>query len=777
MGRITKKFIALVLVISMMLATVPVSALASSSEEYLADLRLVYADKYEDAVSIVASSMFDDYEVLNYNLNNKSGKTGTWLAYKTTDDIELAITDIAVMQMQGGYQEGNYQAMLAQSRSEYEIMSQLYCDAIDYFVEAYESGDFLADCAFRQLNFFCDNDDHNGDLLGDIFVTGIDPAELATIFMQGNVHAIKNIRSLIAMGCAYNDSGEHYLEIVGSMAAEMNDDPEVFADEDYDEDALIIAGSMITFRDMFEELATEEADFDFSDGNFTDKELYYAEYKAIADRFRDVEYLGEQTLYDFTLAYELDEEDLSSLYPLVAAMNKGQTALNKLGHFYDVVRYSMSEYPEEMLDEEISRQEETYSVMPFDIYSGVDRSIFVGTFALTSEAYREDASTGSGFLSHILDDGAWVKTALTGAGVVIGTGLMVWAALRTKSHIAANHAISAAASAESAKAAAQAALDSYVFNANAEVAAKSAEALVEYGFSASDSYGQIVDGILSKLFANTEFANTVMNMGFDMKVMALNVQSSQLTTAEAAAVKLINTDVIKTQIATKKAAQNALDEAVKNTAEVAGNAAGVSTGAIVLTTAMYALSAVLLVLSAYNIGVTIKNYLHPEYDDIPTALVDLIVTDDGDRYIKYDVVFDVEDEESAADLNAFSGERWNALYYTTSYEAGKPLLAEFNISTDNNTPKEGYAPVHRFGEVVSYNVNRYHRTSSAESIYLSVKQSDKNKSAVEGVPELVGSMLSFGYTFLAAGLGAAAGAGITLGVQSKAGSKKRNKED
>jgi hypothetical protein len=149
-------------------------------------------------------------------------------------------------------------------------------------------------------------------------------------------------------------------------------------------------------------------------------------------------------------------------------------------------------------------------------------------------------------------------------------------------------------------------------------------------------------------------------------------------------------------------------------------------------------------------------------------MVDLIDTKDGDRYIKYDVVYEAEYNEdggySAADLNAFEANRWNALYFTKSYEAGKPLLAgEFVISNTSNVPGEKHMPVHRFGEVVCYNLNKYNFNDD-HSIYLSVKQSDNQKAAVKDVPKLVGSVFSAGYYFLAGGVGIVAGVGGTIGT-------------
>ena len=174
--------------------------------------------------------------------------------------------------------------------------------------------------------------------------------------------------------------------------------------------------------------------------------------------------------------------------------------------------------------------------------------------------------------------------------------------------------------------------------------------------------------------------------------------------------------------------------------------------------------------SAFRLGKTLYDYYHPEYEDVPLALVDLVETVDGDRFIKYDVVYNAETNKDgvyeAADLNAFEAKRWNALYYTKSYEAGKPILANaFSISNNNNKPKTDYTPVHRFGEVVCYDLNKY-TFSSDTNIYLSVKHSKNDKSAVAEVPEVVGSMFGTGFLFLAGGIGVIAGVGGLLATQT-----------
>ena len=221
MKKVYKSIISIILVISMLICAVVPGFAAEAEEEYICELRLIYAEDYEEALEILSEGEFSDYKLLNENLNEDSDEIGVWLAYKTTTDIDDAITDIAVMQMDGGYNIGNYQEMIKESFTEYLKMGENYLKAIEYFAEAYDAGDFMADAAFRQLNFYTvvsmgipkdKIPDFEGERLGDIFYDGIDEEELATMFMQGNSYALKNIRSLLAMGVSYNEDGMHYLE-------------------------------------------------------------------------------------------------------------------------------------------------------------------------------------------------------------------------------------------------------------------------------------------------------------------------------------------------------------------------------------------------------------------------------------------------------------------------------------------------------------------------------------------------------------------------------------
>ena len=750
-----KYVISMILVLALIFsASVTALAAGKDDEEYLSDLRIIYAADYNEAAEILADTELEGYKLLNANLNDKTGKIGVWLAYKTTTDIEDAITDMAIMQMNGGYNEGNYKEMIKKSYNEYVAMGENYLDAIEYFNNAYDAGHYLTEIAYRQLNFYNvvtvgieDEPDFEGELLGDIFYDGIEATEIATMFMEGNVHALANIRSLIAMGVSYNEDGLTYLEKVANEALAMTNDPTVYDNENYEELANIIAPTLTTFRDMFKELAAHESDLNYDDEEFTELEIQYMECMAMAMMMQSVEYLDGKTLYDFCLSYDITKTDIIKLYPLVAALNDGQIAMTKVAHFYDVVRYSVSLESNEVIEEELAALEEKYNANPFNVYSGVDRTIYRDTFALTSEAYRADAYTEAGLSAVIMGAPYSFDSMMTAVGIVGLATLTIGGVFHLENLISAKLAV------KKYNEMIVAYNNTWIVTQDVVVNGQSynAAALLDGFFMNGDP---ILDSVPDEVFNS-------WNRGQLYDFYLENLDPSN--PAHTQYIEQIN--IIKAELEQARQHSPGLksfrDKAEAATQRYAGN--------MNLIYGFYIAGGIMSIISAINIGLSVYNYYHPDYDDIPTAMVDLIDTVDGDRYIKYDVVYEAEAQKDgtyiAADLNAFQASRWNALYYTKSYEAGKPLLAdEFVISNNNHTPANNYMPVHRFGEAVCYDLNKYNYDDD-QSIYLSVKQSENQKSAVADVPEVVGSVFSAGFYFLAGGIGIAAGVGGTIATQ------------
>ena len=745
MTKMFKNILSMMLVLTLLfLATVPVYATEKSEEVYLSDLRIVYAEDYNEAKSILADCDLEGYNLFNANLNANTGKIGVWLAFKTTTDIEDAITDIAIMQMNGGYNEGNYQEMIKQSYAEYLAMGEIYLTAIEYFNMAYNAGHYLTDLAYRQLNFYTvktegieELPDFEGELLGDIFYDGIEVSDLATMFMEGNSYALNNIRSLLAMGVSYNEDGKTYLEKVADEAEKYEADKNIYENEDYAETASMVAATITVFRDMLKELSAYESELNYENDELTELEVKYLNHKSLAELMRGVNYLNGKTLYDFCLGYTLNSDDYTNLYPLVAALNEGQLALTKVAHYYDVVRYSVSIEENSEIDAEIDAATEKYSADPFNVYEGVDRTIYRDTFALTSEAYRADAFTESGLSAMIFSSGKYtaaVNIGIIGSVITLaGIGPHIYGYMHPQKYLAQYNDILTLSKTEFAD-----------------------KILTSSGPYSMMNANDAMDKIFSELVTDEKVLTQSINEGWYFAEKYDYISENKLFTD--------NQEIIDGWKQLDEALGQHLeqDELFMDSKQLTDKVLDRSNTITNVAYGMYVVGGLMMLASAIKIGLGVYNYYHPEYSDIPTAMVDLIETKDGDRYIKYDVVYEAEAQKdgsyAAADLNAFQANRWNALYYTKSYEAGKPLLAgEFVVSNNNNVPEKGYAPVHRFGEVVSYNINKYNFNDDT-SIYLSVKQSEDDKSAVSGVPDIIGSIFGSNSTAIVAGASAAAGA-------------------
>ena len=759
MRKILKRIISMTLILSLFICSnLPIAA--EEEEEYLADLRIIYAENYQEACDILADTELEGYRVLDADLNVATGEIGVWLAYSTTTDIDDAITDIAVMQMNGGYREGNYQEMIKQSYQEYLALGDNYLVAIDYFNRALDAGHYLTEIAHRQLNFYnvvtegiTDEPDFEGERIGDIFYNGIERKELATMFMEGNSHALDNIRSLLAMGVSYNPDGTTYLEKVGEEAERYASNPKVYDNEDYSNLAALIAPVIKIFGDMFRELDLHADELNYEDEDLTELELKYLEYQSIATLMRKVDYPGDKTLYDFCYNYELNLDDVSEIYPFVAALNEGQLAMVKVNHFYDVVRYSVMMEQSDDVDEKLSALEEEYAEYPFNVYSGVDRTIYRDTFALTSEAYRADAFTEDGLTAALWGGSGAFGITMNVIGIIGATVFATGAGLHILNYVNYNQVMD-------------------LYEQGSAVFMQSWAESVELTIEGETDYAS---NLIEMIYMRNEFPDEALDttgwtfkQKYDhlAKVLDPNNAAHKGMLQDFNAVRE-NLEYAMSNNETMSSAKTAAENAPANYAEN-----------MTFIRYMYIVGGIMALISAFRVGYSIWNYYHPEYDDIPTALVDLIDTPDGDRYIKYDVVYGAElgdyNELVAADLNAFKAQRWNALYYTKSYEAGKSLLAdEFEVDTRSNVPDKNYMPVHGFGEVICYNLNKYNYNDDC-SIYLSIKQSERNKSAVADVPELIGSVFSAGWLVLAGGCGITVGAGATILVENIV-KRKKNK--
>jgi hypothetical protein len=375
--------------------------------------------------------------------------------------------------------------------------------------------------------------------------------------------------------------------------------------------------------------------------------------------------------------------------------------------------------------------------------------------ALTSAASRAEAYTDSKTLSETLfGNGAWISTSLQIASGAVGAGLLAWALKRTFG----------GSSKEFATTLSEKVI--YRIDVKAQKAVEAAKNFMIKGKTAE----QIINDLYKTAGRKVYNDDLLASMPFHEKYNNLykNIYEYKLSTQELR------------NLASVRAKAEYYHAQSYNTAVEKAKAASKLTSRL-FTGALYIAGAAATAYSAYSIGKKIYDYYNPTYDAVPEAMVDLIRTQDGDRYIKYDVVLEAKAKKdggyAAGDLNAYKGQRWNALYYTKSYEAGKPLLAEFVLSNTTNRAGKDHLAVHRFGEEVCYDLNKYNFSNKSDNVFLSVAQSENQKSAVADVPDIVGSIFGAGMWLIAGAAGALVGVGGTLGVQALSKKKKASEAD
>ena len=221
----------------------------------------------------------------------------------------------------------------------------------------------------------------------------------------------------------------------------------------------------------------------------------------------------------------------------------------------------------------------------------------------------------------------------------------------------------------------------------------------------------------------------------------------------------------------------AITYTVKNTIESAGlNGATYSfthTATYVSTTGILFWTTVALALVTAGLaGISSwYGYHNPDYTPIPDTMIDVRETDLGDKYIKYSAAKVYNDKDGRnADLNAYQGKEWIALYYTKDATAGKCLTPNFVYSDSNSTIARRHQGISMFGETKAFNLNSQVYSKNAPGVYVTIRYSTTKKAAAD-LPDVVGSMLEGAFYVLTAIGGIGAGVGSTILVQ-KAKKKK-----
>ena len=408
-----KRIISFLLIASMLFSALAITVGAAGKEEFISEVALVYEDSVEDARKAVEGT---GWKVLEHDLNANADAwidDGVYLIYKTTTDVEEAITDLRVMDMYGGFSSANYAKELEASRAEYKSEIDRLRVAAAEFKALYEAGDGMALLAYRQMNYYKDTKTADGTetdrLLGDFFLDLPADEQVIQVMFEGNNMIVSNLVSLLAVGI----SGENAASL-STRVAEMYAVKDTLDDKTYYDMAQALSNELSALRAKLVRYYELAGKYDPEDEEMSEEEfLFLSEYAATAILMEEI-MLGDMSLADLVRNRSYTVRDL---YPLVAALTEGQQALIAMGQLETVLQYNSPSKPiaelNALLDEmeqELLMEDGVFT--PYDVYLGVDRSIFKGTFAITNAADRQKALTGETW--------TWSDAASRSRGVAIG---------------------------------------------------------------------------------------------------------------------------------------------------------------------------------------------------------------------------------------------------------------------------------------------------------------------------------------------------------------------
>ncbi len=447
---------------------------AESAGKYISDMVISYADSKEKA----EEELGEEYTVLDVDLNN--GNSGhTWLGYSTTDDKDMAIRDIKVMDMNGGFSTSDYEELVKKYEKEFDEQMESIVPAVREFAKNYDAGVPAATGMMYYLNRFYENDSDKamGDYLLDAgHALNKNPDDSAVyndmkkVFLQGNTEIIKTIETILmqTQGSKLKKEGSwlsRMSELGPNGLTEIYEKAnpntpkakiKTIMKKDLDDDAKLLLEQMPVVRELlgstdhekirkaldegdtkaFEELVkgekvpelgsridenmSMEEGMDVLEQTLESNDVSTGNAQTLIDANLVLRMLsspyGDSNMFDFFMREDLKAEDL---YPMAYLLSPGQKSLMDDVGIHNVFRSIMAGDAEDVDDTEEDKKDPNSGAM-ISVYDGCDRGEFEGDTAVTTEAIKRSSSSGK---SLFMDSAAYniimVSTALASVGAFV----------------------------------------------------------------------------------------------------------------------------------------------------------------------------------------------------------------------------------------------------------------------------------------------------------------------------------------------------------------------
>ena len=649
-----------------------------SGKTYVSETVLSYGSTDDEAKKWLTDN---GYEILDHNLNEGaddliSKKRAVYLGYKTTENVEEAITDMRLMNMKGGYSVQDYQLLLEEQKTQISVFIDSFIVAVNEYRTNYQNGAESAKAAHDMLNMFIDDDTQQkmGDLLlnkikeeytDEEYVALSDEeraqtADMTTILMQGNANAILSIEQTIAIATDSSDNlwidryaeAKTYDDMLDTLMEEKNltvNQAEQELTVEYDDAAKSIASKLESYKDYLGAYTNE----DITLGSTQEEQDAY---KTAHPDFEPAIWFAAGTQYELLQAVENDDitlldlltgddfdlsgEDRYLLYPLIASLTKGQRACLDFLSMYQIVALGINDGESYKTIIE-NAGSDVFGKVETSVYNGVDRAVFGNDVALTGEAYKLQNSSGKDAMSDWKDSISDTSYALYIAfGVSLGATALAWITRPILGALRKHWASKA-----------------FDMMTVAE----------RHGISVGEQIASMADDA-------ADLADDSMDIGKEYTRRAANVTRS---------------------IGSARAWQEILYWA------------GV---------AFTCITAVLTAVSIWSTYNDLKAFYKSEFTPIPAYMVDESTDENDEKVFTYysavkcnriDAGFVTESTEilkDFGDLNGDVGRQWVALYTTKDKAAGNPVTADFKVQYENSTIPDDRTPLSMFCEDSAQNI-------------------------------------------------------------------------
>ncbi len=782
------------MLLAVLMATLMPAQVLADTPEYISEVKVgvgSYKELENDGYTILKN---DKGKAIDLNTDagggvGSEGDQAVYLGYKTTTVRNDAITDLALMNMKGGYSVQEYEALMeTQMKSQIIPFVDSFLTTIGEYRANYNSDN--EENKARALYFHdmlnkMTDDDCGGKGLGDLLLNETkyemgdeaynalsdeekqNHADILTIIAQANGKATLQLEELLTRSADDNEdtwldrfSELTYDDLLNMTPGKTATDKAKVLAKQYDDDANEILEMWDAFREQL--LKAEEAKkklektdesqieqdaavlSDFNLEKATDEDVdaliqasvdTEIETELFVNRINDYvagEYLdsipyGDGTMLDFfTQTYEEIETDITALYPLVASLSDGQRAGLEFLTLSTLVS-SAGTTAEAYRDSELDELETV------SIYEGVDRAIYKkGGVALTSDALRKDAAALMAGDSFSDSPFSWwtilsASTAVASAAAFIAAAGVKIAAVRSIKNIT--------------KLIADNSNRMELYNKMAKDFAASGRALI------NERKGTFTFSSYNKIFYKIQEGRRELEISIAESNQPLREEMSRLSSRSATCSKLM---------------------------------IGIGIAMIVLTA-----------VTTYLAWKDMHDYYKVDFTPIPHYMVDekdlIGYNKKGERIILknqsayYKAVesnmksgdFKFDEIGNLADMNGCVGQQWLALYAAKN-DAEAPILANsFKVVIGSNEIPSGYETgIHMFGANTAFNLNdsHYDWNDDADSVYVYFQRDDAAASTS-------GSTFSGGTLALSAGGGLLLGASVTaLGMTASRKRKETAKQ-